>query len=508
MQKFTKHRRRLNLELSSPQFYGAWTKALCFGLLGAVMVLSGCGGGSSQMQTLPPLTSGNWQFNQANPPDQSFQGGLQGGFLSEKNGSLTGTVAYFVSLPSQTGGPATVCSTGSAPITGTISGQNVSLTAVAGTQTFTFTGTLSPDGLTLTGTYDSTAGTTVGGAACGTAQTGLQWNAISVQPLSGTIQGSFHSTGGTAGLSDQNFPVSMTLVQGGNGGTSNASVTGNVSFIDPTTLVSNYPCFATAAVSGQISGTSVVLQMVGSDGSSLGQIGGSGLSPVTFDSTASGYVLHSAASPAYAVNTRTCSGIGLFSPGDYGAICLAVGKTTCPQPTISVSPKVLTFPAESAGSIPITQTITLANSSGSSVNNLELQWLSTEVNNVPDFVESDNCAASLGSPFVLNTGQFCTVTISFTPQESCSPTIAPSLCPTATLSLLSDITNADDNPVLTVLAVVPISGAGLNAASTISERNFGAEVALDGTTPGQGLSFTQHSKHQEHTLIRSGDRDF
>jgi hypothetical protein len=169
----------------------------------------------------------------------------------------------------------------------------------------------------------------------------------------------------------------------------------------------------------------------------------------------------------------------------------------------------MTFPAQSPGSAPTTQTITLANSSGSTVNNLELQWLSTEVNNVPDFVESDNCAVSLGSTFVLNTGKFCTVTISFTPQASCSPVIAPSLCPTATLSLLSDITNADDIPVLTVLTVVPISGAGLNAAaSTTSERNFGAEATFDGTTPDQVLSFAKHSEHQERTLPRYGDRDF
>jgi hypothetical protein len=142
------------------------------------------------------------------------------------------------------------------------------------------------------------------------------------------------------------------------------------------------------------------------------------------------------------------------------------------------------------------------------VNNLELQWLSTEVNNVPDFVETDNCAASLGSTFVLNTGQFCTVTISFTPQESCSPATAPSLCPTATLSLLSDITNADDIPVLTVLTVVPISGAGVNgAASTFSARNFGAEVALEETIHDQILSFKQ-SGHQDHVLTRSGERDF
>ena len=147
----------------------------------------------------------------ANPVDGSFLGGLQGGFLLQQNGAVTGGAVYSVSLPELL----IPCNSGSAPITGTISGQNVTLTAVAGTENFTLTGTLSSDGSTMTGTYTSTAGTAGDGTPCGTAQTGLQWSAMLVPPITGPIQGNFHSTGGSAGLGNQDFPVSGSLVQGG-----------------------------------------------------------------------------------------------------------------------------------------------------------------------------------------------------------------------------------------------------------------------------------------------------
>ncbi len=163
----------------------------------------------------------------ANPPDGSFLGGLQGGFLLQNSGSVTGAAVYSVSLPLL----AFPCNSGSAPITGTISGQTVTLTAVAGTQTFTLTGMLSSDGSTMVGTYKSTAGTAADGAPCGTVQTGLQWSAISVPPITGPIQGSFHSTGGSAGLSNQDFAVTGSLLQGENIGASNATVTGTLTFL-------------------------------------------------------------------------------------------------------------------------------------------------------------------------------------------------------------------------------------------------------------------------------------
>ena len=169
-------------------------------LWASLIVWSGCGGSSpsgNQLQASGQL-AGNWQFTMASPSDGSFQGNpsspcatpttspvCSGGFLlTDNNGAVTGQITYAILLPGQNGGAPTLCNSGSAPVTGTVSDQDVTLTAVEGNQTFTLTGVLS--GNTMMGTYASTDG-----KGCGTAQTGLQWSAVSVPPLSGTIRGSF-----------------------------------------------------------------------------------------------------------------------------------------------------------------------------------------------------------------------------------------------------------------------------------------------------------------------------
>ena len=160
-------------------------------LVAAITVtLSACGGSASGGSQQSSTLSGNWQFTMApqtdgNPGDPTFNGGLQGGFLlqnnSQNNDSASGQTVYSVMSPTAP----SPCNSGSAPITVTMSGQNVTLTEVAGTQTFTLTGTLSSDGSTMMGTYNSTAGTAADGSVCGYAETGLSWRAISVPPLTG-----------------------------------------------------------------------------------------------------------------------------------------------------------------------------------------------------------------------------------------------------------------------------------------------------------------------------------
>src|SRR5271170_5672467 len=149
-------------------------------LLAATMALSACRVSNPAVPTVPATLSGNWQFTMAAPADGSFEGGLEGGFLLQTNGSATGSVAYSIALPNNP--TPTVCNSGSAAITETLTAssgnQAVSITAVADTQTFTLTGTLSFDGSTMAGTYNSTSGTAADGTPCGTAQSGLQWSAI------------------------------------------------------------------------------------------------------------------------------------------------------------------------------------------------------------------------------------------------------------------------------------------------------------------------------------------
>jgi Abnormal spindle-like microcephaly-assoc'd, ASPM-SPD-2-Hydin len=491
-------------------------KSLCILLLAATMMLAACGGGASGGGSpRAPSLSGNWQFTVENPPDGSFFGGLQGGFLLQKNGSVTGGAVYFVSL--QNTPPITPCNSGSAAITGTSSGQSATLTAVAGTQTFTFTGNLSSDGSTLTGTYTSTAGTASDGTPCGTAQTGLQWSAKLVPSVTGSVTGSFHSAGsvGGSGLQNQDFVVTGSLTQGENIGASNATVTGTLSFIDPATLLSDYPCLDTAAVNGQVSGNSVILQLIRTDGSIAGQIGApagpnvasnAGTYPVNISSTAGGTVLHSVNSPAYVVTTKSCPGGGSSgTPGDAGNICLAVGSTTACQQPITLSPPTLIFPTQILGSTPTTQTITLTNDSGATLTGLTLAWSAensasgggqTSFTGQPDYTEADNCAASLGSSFSLTAGQSCTIAVTFAPQESCSwlpnaSGTSPARCPqalTATLTVNSPASADND----TAFAVA-ITGTGASfIQSSTPELDFGAEALSEASLP-QLLSFTNHS---------------
>ena len=438
---------------------------LAAALLAATIMLSACGSGGSSASLQNNVTlSGNWQFTMASPADGSFFGGLQGGFLQQSSRSLQGTAAYAVSL-SQLLIP---CSSGYASITGTISGQSVTLTASAGTQTFTFAGTLSFDGSTMIGTYSSTAGTSSDGAPCGTAQSGLQWSAIFVPPITGAIQGSFHSAGGAAGLTNQDFPVSGSLTQTANsgGGSATAAVTGALNFISPSSNTDDYPCLSTASVSGQISGNSVILQIIGAGGSILGAIGEplgptgvTGVDPVTFNSAHGGYILN-ALGPSYLLATVACPGSvdSITAAGDYGYLCLSVGSpslgtTTACQEAITLAPASLTFPAQKVGTT-ATQMITISNTSGAALNGMTL-GVANDPANAANFSETDNCgldgAPSLGTPFYFPSGQSCAITVMFTPQ--CGSECASPL--TGTLTATSPV-SADDDTAF----AVPITGTG------------------------------------------------
>jgi len=474
--------------------FGGEVKSLLLLLLASLMVLSACGGDTPTPSPGTGAVAGNWQFTMAVPSDNSFLGGIQGGFLLQNKSSVTGGVTYSILHPPQGGSPAVLCNSGSAPITGTLSGQTVTLTVVAGPQTFTLTGALSADGSTMMGTYTSTDG-----KGCGSAQTGLQWSAASVPALNGTIQGNFHVSIDPA-LRDQDFLVSGTLFQGANIGASNATVTGNLTF-------QGYPCLTTASVNGQISGNSVILQIIASNGLNVGQIGApmgsSNPSPVTLVSSAAGSVLQG--TNGYGITTKSCPGGTL--PGDIGDVCLALGNSTgCTQP-ITLSPSSLTFPAQQVGSPATTQSITLTNPSlaGTPVSGLSLVFNPqsgntslfgpSDFDGIANFTEQDNCASPAGSTFSLAPQQSCTITISFSPQQSCPwlPSTAnggepPSLCPfplSASLTVNSP-TSADNDTAF----AFPITGMGFSAlVPSTPELDFGAEALGEMSVP-QLLLFT------------------
>jgi hypothetical protein len=86
--------------------------------------------------------------------------------------------------------------------------------------------------------------------------------------LTGAIQGNFHSSLDPV-LRDQDFPVTGSLTQGANIGASNATVTGTLTF-------QGYPCLSSASVNGQVSGNSIILQIIATSGLNVGQIGAPG----------------------------------------------------------------------------------------------------------------------------------------------------------------------------------------------------------------------------------------
>ncbi len=522
-----------NREPLSSRPCGGCAQSLWILLLAGTILLSSCGGGaSSNPQQSTPL-SGNWQFTVngndgfTNTPDLASGSGLglQGGFLLQNNGTVTGAFVYTNTLLNSSLGP---CNSGSAAVTGTISGQSVTLNVSAGGQSYTLTGTLNSDG-SMSGTYTATPGPVVIGTTtpCGEGTTAsggpLPWTAKPVPPLTGSITGGFHSASANSGLVNQDFPLTGTLTQGENIGASNATVTGTLSFIDPTTLLSDYPCISsgTVSVNGQISGNTVVLQLIGTDGSDAGQIGtppsqvNSEAQPVTFDSTTNGYVLHSAGI-GYEVNTKACPAP---TSDDGGYICFAVNSSAACQQPITLSPAVLAFPPQMLGSTnPSAQTITLTYTqpSGSApLAHLTLTWVTpsgsdsdvglTDFTGLPNFTEQDTCAVPAGSPFSLLPGQSCTVTVSFAPQESCpwlpnQPGTAPAQCPiglSASLTVNSVPSVDNDGKFL-----VPVTGTGLSfIRPSVPELDYGAEAFGEVSLP-QLLNLTNYGTTPVQILPR------
>jgi hypothetical protein len=441
-------------------------------------VLSGCGGSESNKIVLD--LSGNWQFTMSPQIDQNnqteFLGGLNGGFLLESGGAVKGGTQYAVYPP----GLPYACNSGSATITGSITGQTVTLTAVAGTQTFTLTGNLDYDNSTMSGTYTSTAGTAPDGSACGIATSDVQWSAVLVPTIGGSIEGSFHSTGGGSGLTNQDFLLSGSIVEAENTGAASAVVSGNISFVPADQTSSDYPCIANASLYGSISGNSVSFEIVGANESIIGEIGeplssngGSGLNPVILESANGGYILHAAIGPSYLVATNSCQGgtDSISTAGDYGGVCIAVNgigaENACQQP-ITVTPDPLIFGALLAGTTYTTGTITLANTSGGSLNGLTLAFANVPASDTT-YSESDTCGnggvqSEPDEPFNLSSGASCAITITFQPAcgNECSSPMNAALTVTSPVS-------ADNDTIFTV--PITSNGAKSNTAK-LREKNF------------------------------------
>jgi len=213
-------------------------------ILLSVVVSTGCGGGGQGAPSNNPL-SGNWQITlerHVNPvPPLIFTG-----FMLEDNNSFTGSLILGSNCQ------------GVGPVTGTLSGTNVSLTINEFGEEISLQGTSSP----MAGEFSNLAGGCTAYANTGT------WSAAQVQPLTGSFHGTFTST-----LNNPTLNVTGTLTQGPNTGLSTATLSGAIQTTGPPSFCSYLP---PAAISGLISGTTVALGLYGQNGieiTQLGQIG-------------------------------------------------------------------------------------------------------------------------------------------------------------------------------------------------------------------------------------------
>src|SRR4029077_7529775 len=135
----------------------------------------------------------------------------------------------------------------------------------------------------------------------------------------------------------------------------------------------------------------------------------------------------------------------------------------------------------------------------------------SDFNGIPNFKETNTCGAeqpqSCGTsvgPFSLGPQKSCSITVSFSPQQSCPwlPTSPqnqgepPALCPfplSAKLVVTSPKTKNENNEDGDANFVVPITGVGTSALTpSTPDLVFGSE-AVSEKSPAQSLSFVTQS---------------
>jgi hypothetical protein len=215
-------------------------------LLALPILMTACGSNSKSPTPSSGVVSGNWQMS-LQPINLNQKPKTQAGFLLDNDGTLSGGM-MFDDDP---------CS-GVGRVSGTVSASNVSFAVSPTGVEINLMGTVNTSPISMSGSYTMLSTGCSGPHAAPESGT---WTASLVTPLNGNLQGAFTSNRlGT--------PVSMTgqISQGPNTGNSNASITGNVS-------VSDY-CFTSANIVGVVSGTSVVMNLLDSNGTQIGQISG------------------------------------------------------------------------------------------------------------------------------------------------------------------------------------------------------------------------------------------
>ncbi len=205
-----------------------------------LLLVASCGGGSSSTSSSSAL-SGNWQMTLlkgANPKIAK----TESGFLVQNNDTITGSLSLID----------TPCS-GVGSVTGSVSGTNIALVITPTGLTVNLTGTVQAN-QSMSGNFTILASGCSGSESAPLTGT---WTAN----LVATLQGTF-----TSNKTGDVWPITGKIAQGQNTGISNTTLTGNVA-------ITGY-CLAGATISGVVSGTNVVMELVNSSGVEIGQVSG------------------------------------------------------------------------------------------------------------------------------------------------------------------------------------------------------------------------------------------
>jgi hypothetical protein len=215
-------------------------------LIASIFFTTACGSSNNNSDPAPAgSVAGNWQMS-LQPANAKLNPRSQSGFLMQSGNALTGSL-LLTDVP---------C-TGVGSVTGTVSGTDVSMVISPTGLVLNLSGTLASNPTSMSGDYNILS------AGCSSTNTAPQsgtWTANLIPPFTGSFQGTF-----TAQNNGHIYQVSGQLTQGSNTGQSTAPVTG-------TLTISGWPCLTGTNITGLVSGTSVVLNLVDSDGNQLGEM--------------------------------------------------------------------------------------------------------------------------------------------------------------------------------------------------------------------------------------------
>jgi hypothetical protein len=297
------------------------TAALAAFLLVGLLFLAACGGGGASSSTnsssAAPIT-GNWsialQTIPSTPTGTPKSTGTLSGFLSGTKDAVTGRTVY-------TG---TTCA-GIGNVSGTVTGSKVALSVSPTGLNISLTGTLAPDQSSMCGTSAGanvmSGNYTLLASGCGKPETG-SWTGCPVQPLNGTLSGTFTSNS----IGNPVFPVTAAISQGSSDGASSAPLTGTLTA--GSTGSACFPPGTTVNISGLISGEGVVIGLANSAGDPFGQITGTwpnldpaATPPITISSLTGKYNI-----PPQGPRGAPCS------KGDSGKVCFPADAAFCQTP--------------------------------------------------------------------------------------------------------------------------------------------------------------------------------